>query len=674
MPFVIRPDGDTDLANATLHDETALPQTVTGLSAGAYQVGRLVWSPDPVTVTGAAAPGPVLLIVAGQSNARTAGNSAGLADPKYAALGDVVVFQLGSGADIAAQIGAGTLDPYDIGSNADPDNTGTAWGSEAEFIYQMRQAGDDRRVVVVKEAQNGRSLAVDWSPDITTGKFVNLEAKVARVRALEATPFDEEVTLWNQGEADAGDANMAAAYAANWTFFLQQFRSRISTGFLVAERIRPLGYSALGGLDDPEGYARAWAVREAVVSGVAADGNAAAIDLDFDLTTFGTIHPVEPWTRNKALRGHAAYAGTYDATYGSLLDAVPDAIGFADLNDVTPGETVTSGAQLVTGIERQTAVSVSGGEFRTLNSLDGDAVVSDWASAGVADKFQKVQLRQTASAVADTARTATLIMGGVSSPWTIRTFASAPSYEPETTAFIAQVASNGGGAIGGADATALDTFYIAAKAASWWPKLLRLHLRLADEPSSRLDLVGQSHSLTNTGVSSSFWTWAAATGWTGLDNANGGLDFGIDPSVQMPQNDASYGLWYASLPTSNRADLSGDQGSCYFRATQAGAARYLLHSGANTNASGLTVATGLRAVVRDGATSLRLHGPDGSVLHSSAVASTAPTDTVLDIGNREGAYSDASILGGFVAGAALSEAELQDFAAAAGALQDHFAA
>lgn len=53
MPIVLRPSGDTDLSSATLHAETALPQTIAGLSAGAYQVGRLTWADTPVSVSAA---------------------------------------------------------------------------------------------------------------------------------------------------------------------------------------------------------------------------------------------------------------------------------------------------------------------------------------------------------------------------------------------------------------------------------------------------------------------------------------------------------------------------------------------------------------------------------------------------------------------------------------------
>jgi hypothetical protein len=59
MPIIIRPWGNDPLSlmAATIHDEAALPQVINGLAAGTYEVGRVVWSADAITVT---APAPVL--------------------------------------------------------------------------------------------------------------------------------------------------------------------------------------------------------------------------------------------------------------------------------------------------------------------------------------------------------------------------------------------------------------------------------------------------------------------------------------------------------------------------------------------------------------------------------------------------------------------------------------
>ena len=51
MPFIIRPSGDNSLANATIHADTGLPLTISGLTAGSYEVGRIEWSSLPATAT-----------------------------------------------------------------------------------------------------------------------------------------------------------------------------------------------------------------------------------------------------------------------------------------------------------------------------------------------------------------------------------------------------------------------------------------------------------------------------------------------------------------------------------------------------------------------------------------------------------------------------------------------
>lgn len=51
--FIYRPDGDTDLSNAVIVNETTLPQTISGLAAGNYQAGRVTWAGSTVTVRGA---------------------------------------------------------------------------------------------------------------------------------------------------------------------------------------------------------------------------------------------------------------------------------------------------------------------------------------------------------------------------------------------------------------------------------------------------------------------------------------------------------------------------------------------------------------------------------------------------------------------------------------------
>ncbi|SFJ36889.1 sialate O-acetylesterase [Jannaschia pohangensis] len=684
MPIIIRPSGDTDLSNATLHEDTALPQTITGLAAGSWQVGRLSWAPDPAEVTDAvASEDPLLLMVAGQSNSRTAGNSGAIPAAKYTTgpvFADVFIFVRGPGANISAQIAAGDFQPYDITANADPDNSGTAWGSEAEFIWQMRQAGDMRPVYVVKESQNGQNLAIQWAPGTSGDNFAFLEAKVARARTLAGT-FGDEVMLWNQGEADANRIDFSTAYAANWTAFLTAFRARVSaTAFFVAERIRPLGYEGASITDNSQGFINASAVREATIAGVVADGNGTVVDTDFDLSNFDSIHPGEPWTEGKGLRAHAAWTGTYDATFGPITRTTPVPFAIPNATDVTPGDVIAAAPVTIAGLERRAPVSISGGQWRALNALDADFVVQDWtSSAGHIDKFHRLQIRTTASATEGQTNIVSLDVGGLAVDWSVTTFASVPSYGPETQAFINTAAANGGISLSGQQAAALDAFFATATATTWWPKMLRLYGRLGDAVSSSLDLIDQATSLTSVAPNDPPYQWTAAAGWSPQASSNTGLDLKVDPSTQLPQDDCAVGVFYSALSQDTRGDLNGGNG-IYLRATTGGAARYLLNSAANTNASGLSTAPGLRAIVRSGPTALSLHGPDGSVIASSATASVAPTGTALALGNpgignlTSGIHSaTASFLGAFAAGAALSPAEMQDLATTMQTLHAAFA-
>ncbi|KIT16311.1 sialate O-acetylesterase [Jannaschia aquimarina] len=641
------------------------------VSAGAYSE-QFTLTVEENTASGAE---PLLLMIAGQSNSRVAGNSSGTPQAKYTGPGVFDdVFVLVKGTDISDA----TFEPYDITSNADPDNTGFAWGCEAEFVYQMRQSGDTRPVYLVKHSRNGQNLFDQWHPDTTAGQFEGFEEKVARARTLTPGGFGEELIIWNQGEADAnvgaGPMGTAAAdYAANFSDWFAAVRARVSASArIIVQRIRPLGYDAGDGVTTEQGWLRAWDVREAQVAVPEADGNATTIDTDFDQGNFGSIHPTEPWTEGMGLRSWAAYQGTYDAIYGPIDDTVPDAISFTDQPDVPEATSIVSEAVEVAGIERRTPVTATGGEFRTLNRLNADSVVADWQSSGFVDKFQKLQLRQTSASAAATASSVGLSVGGVTTSWTVTTAAGATSYEAETDAFIQQVVANGGLTISGARAGALDAFFVAAKTSSWWPKTVRLYLRLADEVSSSLDLRDQITSLTNMnegGVAPMPWSSA---GWATGAGSRSALDLKINPVVDMPQTSCAFAAWFSTLQDNTAPSLIGDDTSIYLRARLSGAIRANLHSGSNNNLSDPAPVAGMRLVVRDGDT-VGVYGPDGSLLQSAVQPSIAPTSPKLYFGNPNGGVGDGVGLGIGAFGGALSPAEATDLAQAVNALHAAFA-
>jgi hypothetical protein len=671
----ISTSGVVSLPTVTARDNASVVVTYVN-SGGVAQSGFSVTVEAPVGVTNV-----MLLMVAGQSNSRVAGNSSATPPTKYTdgSLGDVYIFVKGSGANTFAEITAGSFVAYDAATNADPDNSGTAWGSEAEFIYQMRQAGDDRPVYIVKESQNGQNLAVQWYPDTSNDNFEHLEAKVVEARTQITDTINDEVVLWNQGEADANDDTMAAAYATNWPYFLSEFRSRISTGYFVAERIRPLGYEGASVTDNSAGFLRAWQVREAVSAGILADGNGYVVDTDFIESNFNSIHPVEPWTEGKGLRCWHAFNGTYNANYGSPYRRSPGPFTVPDLTDVTTGTVILSDAISLTLIERQVYVDLpAGAEFRTLNSLKGDELVLDWTNAGYVDKYQKIQFRVTSSGNASTATNVLIDIQGVTDTWTVTTASGAASYEAETDAFIAQVATNGGGTISGADAAALDAFYVTAKASTWWPKMFRMYASMGDAVASSLDLVGQSVSMVDASADPlNAWTWSSGgVGWQGQTSANGGMDLQVNPSTDLPQDDCAFGLWYNSYASGTQGELNSIPDDHFFmRMTSAGAARVKVAQSSNTTATGVSTAhVGLRVGQREGANSVKIYDYDGTELDSEADASLLTDNTQMVLGNTAGSYSDATIAGFFAADAQLTPAEISAMNTAVETLQAHFSA
>ena len=113
-------------------------------------------------------------------------------------------------------------------------------------------------------------------------------------------------------------------------------------------------------------------------------------------------------------------------------------------------------------------------------------------------------------------------------------------------------------------AAALDGFYVAAKASSWWGKVKRLYvggLHVCRRGASTSGTRRRCGACRVGGACS----WSAALGWTGKDNAR--LDFGVNPSAVTGQNSVALFLWYSDLtPVTNETgyDLNnaGGGNSC----------------------------------------------------------------------------------------------------------------
>ena len=620
--------------------------------------------------------GIVLMMVAGQSNARTAGNSAATPPTKYTdgSLGDAYILVKGAGANVFAEIAAGTFPAYNVTTNADPDNSGTAWGSEAEAIYQMRQNGDDRPVYIVKESINGQNLFGQWNPATSGDKFAFLEAKVVRARAIAPEAFTTEVMFWNQGEADSNADADAAAYLANFNAWFVAFRARVSAGAYVSvERIRPMGYAAGNVIDNAAGWLRAWTVREAQIAAALVDGNAGAVSTDFDPTNFNLLHPLEPWTEGKGLRAYAAWQGTYVSTYGAITDTTPNAMIFTDLTDVGASELLSSNAILIGGIERRSAVTITGGEWRTLNSLNADSVVQDWtSSAGFIDPFQKMQLRVTSSATVSTLVSATVTVGGVDATWDVTTANSFSTFEAETTAFVARVSELGGASIAGPQATALNNFFITAKASTWWAKTHSLRSRFNSRVASTINLKDQNTISTQAGLTDMPWT--QALGWQ-PSSSNQARNLQVNPSAVGSQDSGALILWYSQLASGTQTEIN-DQGAIGIlaRFQTDGSARMRLHHSAHQNLSGVDATIGLRVISRTASALTTVYGAGASVLATNTVASVARVSTALFMGpaNGSGLTSDAAL---FVTGYAdgLTGAEVTSLNGALSTLLTAFA-
>ena len=112
---------------------------------------------------------------------------------------------------------------------------------------------------------------------------------------------------------------------------------------------------------------------------------------------------------------------TWDVTTAS--DTAPDAFSFTDQTGVQGGQTVTSDAVTVAGINAAAAISVSGDGNPEFSIDDG----ANWmSSATTVASGAKVKVRLTSSATGGAKHSATLTIGGVSDTWDVTT-ANAPA-------------------------------------------------------------------------------------------------------------------------------------------------------------------------------------------------------------------------------------------------------
>ena len=600
-----------------------------------YRGANLIADAAPAPAT------PILLLVAGQSNARKAGATPPTGTEGFASL--------------AAQQwvdGSAAFAPYDIGVNSGHKGTldSGSWGSEAEFIRQANAEYPGRTIYVVKEAVNGQTVRPttggDWAPGNTGERFSGLEAQVTAARAAIGVAC-EEITLWNQGEGDSNLVADAIDFRDNaWPAFLTAYRSRISSGLFVTERIRP----RKGG-DDTDHWNAVAITRKAQLDEMLADANGRCISTDFQ-GVFTNLHPGNDWIIGCGARGYAAWRGTYDATYGAITDAVTDKLIFTNATDVATNEVSLSGQIQLDDISQDAAISVTGGEYRVLNpSIDSEAGTTtaiDWTSvAGRVHPYQIVQLRQTASASASTTTTATLTIGTVSASRSVTTAAIAASYEPETDAFISRAAAVGAASMTTPQKQALDDLYAGLKAdALLGTKIKTLRItRMHDSIASRLEMVDQTTMATYEGVGGNL-PWTLAGGFNGQGASNMGLNLQFNPSANVLLNDAGLFIWSTTGSTGTApSDVNSADGTFGLRLLT-GTGRAWINTSSNQNLGGQSdTGPGFVAVNRKGATDTRLYKTAGTPTFTQATPSAALTATKFYLGasNGSGNTSDRGV-------------------------------
>ncbi|MEM8627191.1 MAG: sialate O-acetylesterase, partial [Pseudomonadota bacterium] len=365
--FLVVPEADADLndfSNA-VYDADG---TVVGLVNGtAYVVYALSEPSDPVTPLLSSTALPLIIVIAGQSNA-TASSTPGKEGTRYSSLSNVFIVD-----------NTGTLVAYEAGVNSHPDGNGTNWGTEAEFALLYRARYPDAPIIICKEAVSGNEVGTDangdWNVDNPNGRRTELITKRQAVADwLQANGHTDwrEVLCWNQGEADAGLQISATVYADEVGQLMGNLRAQTytptggSNGSLfhpdmtiIFERLRP---QANGTQNAPfnTGLIR-YGHYLFVEAELTAGRNAALIDLDQFPEDFWRIHPAaDPqdgvtWMHYRGGEAFYTFEGERfdpgfasrptpnNVEYADLFNQVPSQFTVPDLTEQSTGQRVTSG-------------------------------------------------------------------------------------------------------------------------------------------------------------------------------------------------------------------------------------------------------------------------------------------------------------------------------------------
>jgi len=100
-------------------------------------------------------------------------------------------------------------------------------GPEVTFGYRLNQLFPDDDIYLVKYAESGSNLAVQWKPDGTGAVYNAFKSMVnAALQNLNNAHLNPEVVgmIWMQGESDANKHEYAVNYAANLKALINKVR------------------------------------------------------------------------------------------------------------------------------------------------------------------------------------------------------------------------------------------------------------------------------------------------------------------------------------------------------------------------------------------------------------------------------------------------------------------
>lgn len=198
---------------------------------------------DSANYAGAAVCAPVLVVVAGQSNAL--GFTLGVDDLPPHLRKPIARVQIW---DPARRAFAALKPGVNTGSPNNPGN----WGPEAQFAYRWSQEHPCGDLHVVKYARGETGLAPDpddrdWSPSSQGEAWDKATSEIDAAKAVlkgEGLAPRVDAVFWMQGETDAQDGAKAPAYRQNFTDLVMRIRQRWgddATEVYVGQIDRPPG-------------------------------------------------------------------------------------------------------------------------------------------------------------------------------------------------------------------------------------------------------------------------------------------------------------------------------------------------------------------------------------------------------------------------------------------------